>query len=150
MLSPNFGYLWPSASQPGSYSDLTALNSNGQPKLRKIAVLMTDGEYNSSYCKGVISQDSISGSGSTSDHINCNAPNGLSWDQALAQCTSMKNTKIEVYTIGFLVVDDARARSLMSQCATDSAHYYIATDSDTLQAAFRDIALKIATLRLTN
>jgi len=35
-------------------------------------------------------------------------------------------------------------------CATDASHYYDATTDVALQAAFRDIALKISTLRLTN
>src|SRR5690606_27576502 len=37
MLSPNFGYLWPSESQPGAYGD---------DELIKVAVIMTDGEFN--------------------------------------------------------------------------------------------------------
>ncbi len=49
MISPNFSYLWPTASQPAAY---------GTPKLFKIVILMTDGEFNTSYCNGVISQDS--------------------------------------------------------------------------------------------
>ncbi len=143
LLSPNFGYLWPSESTPAAY---------GAAKTKKIAVIMTDGEYNSTYCNGVISQDSTSGSGSINDHINCNAPNGLSFDQARAACAGMKakGVNIEIYTVGFLVVDDQRASDLMSQCATDASHFYVASNGDALKAAFRDIALKISKLRLTN
>ena len=150
MLSPNFGYLWPSGSQPGSYGDTTAVNSQGYPKLRKIAVLMTDGEYNSAYCKGVISKNSISGSGSTAEQINCNAPNGGSFSQAQSQCTGMKAAGVEVFTVGFDIVNDQRAHDLVNNCATNSSHVYLATTGDALKAAFRDIALKISTLRLTN
>ena len=32
---------------------LTATSASGQPKLRKIAVLMTDGEYNNQFCNGL-------------------------------------------------------------------------------------------------
>ena len=42
----------------GPYSDLTVLNAKGMPKLRKIAVLMTDGDYNINYCKGVEAKNS--------------------------------------------------------------------------------------------
>ena len=150
MLSPNFGYLWPAANQPAPYGDLTTLNSKGAPKLKKIAVLMTDGEYNSAYCKGVISQDSTSGSGSTSEKINCNSPNGHSFDQANSQCTSMKTAGVEVFTVGFDIVNDQRAHDLVNNCATDSSHVYMASTGDALKQAFRDIALKISTLRLTN
>jgi Flp pilus assembly protein TadG len=142
LLSPNFGYVWP-GSEPANY---------GAAKTKKIAVIMTDGEYNSTYCNGVISQDSISGSGSVADHINCNAANGLSFDQSKTMCAAMKakGANIEVYTVGFLVIDDQRARDLMSSCATDASHFYVATNGDALKAAFRDIALKISKLRLTH
>ena len=147
-LSPKWSSVWPAASVPAPYSDLTTM-VKGQPKLKKIAVLMTDGEYNSPYCNGVISKDATSGSGNTSDHINCNAPNGSSYSQSLQTCTQMKAAGIEVYTIGFLVVDSQPARDLLSQCATDINHYYISTTGDALQAAFRDIALKISSIYLS-
>jgi Flp pilus assembly protein TadG len=61
-LSPNFG-LWSGSSVPASYT---------AEKLRKVVVLMTDGEYNSAYCNDVISgRPNYSGSGSASDHTNC-------------------------------------------------------------------------------
>lgn len=148
MLSPNFGYLWP-ASQPEPYSDLTASGPKGQPLLKKIAILMTDGEYNSSYCKGVISKDSTNGSGDPADHINCNASNGHSFDQAKKVCTNMKKTGITVYTVGFDVVDDQRARELVSDCATDPTKVYMAEDGEQLRSAFRDIALKLSSLYLS-
>jgi hypothetical protein len=44
-LAPGFSSLWPPASQPQPY---------GSPNLKKIAVLMTDGEFNTPYCNGVI------------------------------------------------------------------------------------------------
>ena len=57
LLSPNWNTVlqkaFPTAYAAAPYSDLTTQNSNGSPKLRKIAVLMTDGDYNINYCKGV-------------------------------------------------------------------------------------------------
>ena len=44
----------------------------------------------------------------------------------------------------------AAAKAFLTSCATDASHYYDATTEVALQAAFRDIALKISTLRLTN
>ena len=125
------------------------LSMTTQPKLKKIAILMTDGEYNSPYCNGVISQDATSGSGNTATHINCNAPNGSAYSQSLTLCTNMKAAGLEVYAIGFLVVDSAAARSLLSQCATDDSHYYVSTDGDSLQQAFMDIAQKVSAVRLS-
>ena len=111
---------------------------------------MTDGEYNSSYCNGVISQDSTTGSGDPYDHINCNAPNGSSFTQAQSLCSKMKEANIEIFTVGFDVVADQRAQDLLARCATDTSHAYLASDAAALQSAFRDIALKVSILRLTH
>ena len=113
------------------------------PKLRKIAVLMTDGEYNINYCKGVEAKNS-----DQTPDINCNSENGKSLAQAASMCAAIKSAKIEVFTVGFQV--NATAKTFLTNCATDASHYYDATTEIALQAAFRDIALKIATLRLTN
>ena len=40
------------------------------------------------------------------------------------------------------------AINTLSNCATDTAHFYNSTTGDALKAAFRDIALKISTLYL--
>lgn len=149
-LSPNWATVWPSWSRPEFYSQTKALNSYGQPKLKKIAILMTDGEYNTAYCNGIISQDSTYGSGDPLDHINCNAPNGSSYTQSLALCSSMKAANVEIFTVGFQVVDNQRARDVISKCATDSSHSYVADSADALKATFRDIALKVSVLRLTH
>jgi Flp pilus assembly protein TadG len=147
LLSPKWNYLFPSSSAAAPYSDLAATNSDGLPKLKKIAVLMTDGEYNINYCKGVEAKDS-----DQSPNINCNSENGKSAAQATSLCTAMKATvdggKIEVFAVGFQV--NSTAKTLLKNCATDDSHYYDATTGDALKAAFRDIALKISTLRLTN
>jgi hypothetical protein len=83
LLSPNWNSVLaqahPSAKPAGAYSDLTTKNAKGAPKLRKIAVLMTDGDYNINYCKGVEAKNS-----DQTPDINCNSENGKS----LAQATS--------------------------------------------------------------
>ena len=117
LLSPNWGNLWPSASQPAPYSDLDVLDAMGRPLLRKIIILMTDGEFNTAYCQGVISHDSTSGS--TSDHIWCNAPDS-SFNQARNLCANAKGAGVIVYTIGFgLGTGPSSAGTLMTNCATD-------------------------------
>ena len=147
LLSPNWNSAlltaFPTAYSAAPYSDLTVQNSNGAPKLRKIAVLMTDGDYNINYCKGVEALNS-----NQSPQIKCNSENGVSQSQAGTMCTAIKNAKIEVYTVGFEV--SSAAKTFLTSCATDTSHYYDATTEVALQAAFRDIALKIASLRLTN
>ena len=147
LLSPNWNTVlqltFPTSHASGPYSDLTTLNSKGMPKLRKIAVLMTDGDYNINYCKGTEALNS-----DQTPQIKCNSEDGKSQAQATTLCTAIKNAKIEVYTVGFEV--SSAAKTFLTNCATDASHYYDATTEVQLQAAFRDIALKIATLRLTN
>lgn len=142
MVSPNWGYLWPSAAnRPAAY---------GTPETQKIVVLMTDGAFNSPYCQGVIARDALTGSGATTDHINCNATNGSSASQTIAICNAMKQRNIIVYTVGFHIDNDATAMSVFSQCATDSSHFFLADDRVTLQNAFQQIGQSISQLRLTH
>lgn len=140
MLSPNFGSLWPSASQPGARNDL---------KLLKAVVLMTDGEYNSTYCDGVISKDSTSGSGSPDDHINCDATNGNSYSQAMTLCKNMKDAGVTVYTVGLEVVNTQPARDLVNKCASSADNVCIASSSKDLKSCFRSIGQDIAALHIS-
>ncbi len=129
LLSPNWATVWGNASAPAPYADLTTLNSNGVPKLRKFAVLMTDGDYNT-----------MSGTGASQSTANT---------AALSICTNMKANGITIYTVGFQL-SGTTAKTLLTNCATSAAYFYDATSESALVAAFRDIALKISSLRLTN
>jgi len=141
MVSPNFGYLWPNAvNRPATYET---------ERVRKIVVLMTDGAFNTTYCNGVISQDSLSGSGNDSDHINCNAPNGTAFAQAASLCTSIKAAGIIIYTVGFDVGNNTSVQNFMRDCASTTSNYYLASDGAALRAAFVAIAQDINSLRLT-
>ena len=125
LISPNFAYLFPTESKAAAY---------GTDHLFKVVVLMTDGEYNSSYCNGVISQDSTSGSGSLNDHMNCNAPNGHAYVQSDALCDAMKadGKDVIVYTVGFDVYNSTNAQNLAE-----------------LKTTFQLIAQEISQLRLS-
>ncbi|MDP1911889.1 ubiquitin-activating E1 FCCH domain-containing protein [Brevundimonas sp.] len=138
-VSPNFSTLFGS-SAGGAYNTADTL---------KAVVIMTDGEYNSGYCNGVISADSTTGSGSPSQHINCNAPNGHPFDQSLAMCTAMKAAGVIVYTVGFQVVNDQRARDLINGCATSASHVYLADSGASLRTAFAAIGRDISQLRIS-
>ncbi len=139
MLSPDWGSLWPSSSsRPAAY---------GTDKLKKIAVLMTDGEYNTSYtASGTAISEKINGT-----RVTCtgSANTDCSSAQAVAQCTAMKGKGIEVYTVGFQLGDSKLATNTLSSCATDADHFYNSSTGDALKAAFRDIALKISSLYLS-
>jgi hypothetical protein len=125
MLSPNWANIWPADSKPAAY---------GTAKLRKIAVLMTDGVYNT------LQAHSYGDNSSQAETAQA---------QAVQLCTNMKTKGIEVYTVGFQI-DNDKAKTMLAKCATSSEHNYSAANGDQLKQAFRDIALKIAFLRLTN
>jgi hypothetical protein len=142
MVSPNFGYLWPSATQrPAPYKT---------KDLVKVVVLMTDGAFNTPYCKGVIAKDAGSGSGSASDHINCTATNGDAFSQTRKLCDAMKDPALDltIFTVGFDVGGDANATSMLKYCATDAQHVYFPATGSELKTAFKSIAQEISSLRI--
>lgn len=141
MVSPNFKGPWPTASQPAAAST---------PNVLRAVVLMTDGDFNTAYCDGVISNNtSTSGSGDAKNKINCTAANGSAFTQAEKLCTEMKRVGIRVYTVGLDVADLAAAKQIMANCATDASHAYEATTSADLAAVFADIGRKLSFLRVT-
>lgn len=132
MLSENFGYLWPNdENRPAPY---------GAENTFKIVVIMTDGEYNTPYCNGVIARNATDGSGSNTDKINCNATNGNAYTQAYNLCQAMKDEGIIVYTVGFDIGNSQQVLNIMTDCATDPSHAYLANNNTELISAFQRIA----------
>jgi Flp pilus assembly protein TadG len=140
LLSPNFAYLWPAASQPSAY---------GEEDVLKVAVIMTDGEYNSIYRNGVIARNSTTGSGSNAYKINVDALNGSAYYQAEQLCAAMKAAGVIVYTVGLDVINTPAAHSLVNNCATDADHVYLPNTGVEMVDAFRTIAMSISRLRLS-
>ena len=147
-LSPTVG-LWSGTSIPAGYDKLTTTDLT--KKVRKVMVMMTDGEYNSAYCNGVISgPSSLTGSGSQSSQIGCASPLGNSYTQSNAMCTAIKNAKIEVFVITFqLDKTNAQRVALTQNCATDASHV-IDADTTSLDAAFKKIANSIVAMRIAS
>ena len=129
--------LWSGSEEPAAY---------GTAKLKKIAIVMTDGEYNTAYCNGVLSKNSI---GYGNDRINCNATNGDSFEQAKTLCAEMKKKKIEIYTIGFDVGSDADVIDVLSTCASGADHAFLAATSAELTSVFKAIGRKLTALRIS-
>jgi Flp pilus assembly protein TadG len=138
-LSPDFGSIFPESSRPATF---------GRPKLHKFVVFMTDGAFNSSFCRGVLSRTSTAGSGSTADQINCNSENGNSYIQAAAYCTAIKDAGITIYTVGFEVGALAAARTALTNCASSPQNAYFASGSAELVAVFQQIGREINEVRL--
>jgi Flp pilus assembly protein TadG len=147
MVSPNWGDLWPSGSQPAAY---------GSDHLIKAVILMTDGAFNTAYCKGAISNPSSAQDGSaggSNEHTMCASPNGDSFTQAQALCNAMKAAprNIVIYTVGFLHGGaDPQAAAILASCATDAQHYYLPTTGASLQTAFQSIAADLERLRISH
>jgi Flp pilus assembly protein TadG len=133
MISPNFG-LWSGASTPAAYPAAGV-------RLKKIAVFMTDGDFNTAYCNGVI------GLNYGTPGV-CNATNGDPTVQAQTLCTAMKAQNITVYTIGFQL-PSAAAVNFMNNCASGSSKFYDAANEADLQAAFAEIAQNLLDLRVS-
>jgi Flp pilus assembly protein TadG len=138
-LSQDFG-LWEDESEPAAYDT---------EDVSKIAVIMTDGEFNTSYCNGVIAKNSGNGSGAADDKINCNATNGNSATQALELCSAMKQKGVTVYTIGFDIEDEEATQTLMTDCATSPGHAFIAATNSELAEAFAEIGRRVTSLRIS-
>ena len=129
LLSPNWSSIWPD-SGVAPYDDL---------KTNKVAILMTDGEFNTQYdTAGIATRENGGG-----------AKNGLSDSQTRAICENMKQTSIKVYTIGF-DLREGKAIETMRLCASTPEQAYLAEDGEQLRQAFRDIALKLSALYLSN
>jgi Flp pilus assembly protein TadG len=125
LLSPGWATIWPSASEPAPYRD---------GKTIKVAILMTDGIYNT-----------ISGI-----HYGDNSRQAMEASQkARALCTNMKNAGIVVYTVGFQLGSASLPRQTLAECASSSENFFSADNGSELRAAFRSIAEQITSLRLS-
>lgn len=96
--------------------------------VKKIAVLMTDGDYNTRW--------------------NYNDTNKNSDEQAKELCDNMKADGITVYSVGFELTPNSRPYNRLEDCASSDVHFFPAATGEELRAAFRAIAFNIAELRL--
>ena len=107
------------------------LKTYGEKNVHKVAILMTDGIYNTV--------------GGLSDGDN-GATAVQSARFAGDTCSAMKAKGITVYTVGFEA--PTNAKNTLRNCASDPSKFYDATDGDKLRASFRAIASEINNLRL--
>lgn len=157
MVSPVFGAIFPSDNRPDPY--------DAQKRL-KVVILMTDGEFNTPYCNGVVA-GAISGSGDANQHIGCpqytgsnlrNQPVGQysnPFARSVEMCKQMKAAGVIVYTVGFDISSSSggagvdTAKEVMQQCATNSDHVYLPENGASLKSAFGAIGRSISQLRIT-
>ncbi len=124
-ISHNWSSIWPDLSRP----------RHPAPNVVKAVLLMTDGDFNTSY---------LAGPGANQTDI---AIAGSSPEQASRLCTNMKAQDIVIYTVAFQAPPAALA--LLQGCATSAGHSFTAESNAELFAAFRTISERLAALRVT-
>ena len=122
LISPNWSAVWPSSADPKPYND---------PNTIKAIILMTDGEFNTSYHNG-------------------NA-NETSADQAISICDAIKDpditgSNVVIYSVAFQ--SPPAAEATLQACATSPSHFFIADNSAELRNTFQDIAKRLQNLRI--
>lgn len=143
LLSPNFADVWDkeNVNRPLAY---------GTPELTKVAVFMTDGEFNYASCRGAPSKTWGQGT-----RINCDpvdpATNIASspFDSAEQICAAMKAQGIIIYTVGLQLNTAGYSDDFLLKCASSPAHAFLASTTDQLKVAFSTIAKSISKLRIS-
>lgn len=152
LLAQPWQDFWPEGSKPANYGDAA---------VRKVLVIMTDGEFNAAFHDADIRRSGTRRNPATTFLDAATNRVTQSRNAALQFCDFAKDEdrNIEVYTIAF----DAglQARNLLSQCATqppegtefvegDGPFFYDAPDSTALAAAFREIVARELQVLLVN
>lgn len=132
-LSDKWRSIWPQESQPEYYTKLSELNSAGEPLYRKIAIIMSDGAFNTYLGRP---KDKTTTAG-----------------YAVEFCDNMKKQKIEIFTIGYDLdsipqADRDLAQETLKNCASDADHYKYSENTADLKAAFEEIGVGLEDLRL--
>ena len=105
-------------------------------KPRKVLVLMTDGE------------NTIQMNASNGMHNVSATPATQANNYTTELCSNIRAAKIEVFTIAFSVTN-AATKTMLQGCASDPQHYFDATDSAALSAAFQTIADALRVIRIS-
>ncbi len=144
-LSPSWSGTFPAGSAPDSYQRLNQRSAEGVPALRKVAILVTDGESTIEYCENGLRALRPGRERMTAD---CPPRNGRSAMQARFVCEGMKARGIEVFALGIGLADGSESAETIRQCATSADHLYRPADGAQLRQAFRDVSLKISDIYL--
>ncbi|GJD37546.1 hypothetical protein QO012_004577 [Methylobacterium aerolatum] len=171
-IHEGFMWGWRTLSPTSVFADGSAYssssNSSSAQTINKIIILMTDGTnswatnpyspngsmyFAAGYFKNA-NDTTASGrmpTGNQNVYDSTSARNALDALTAEA-CKNAKNANISIYTIGFSVPSDpidSAGQTLLRNCASTPAQFYIANNSDDLIKSFQQIQASIGVLRLT-
>ena len=132
-LSAAWQSFWPEDSRPADY-----LTSN----VRKILVVMTDGEFNTSY----FDEDVNTPDGAQNNDLGIAASNAA----ALEYCNLAKDASRGVFVYTVTLGNDIPAQNLMAQCASTPTAALVATSAEELDEIFEQIVIEARTPILTN
>lgn len=130
MLSPKWRDVLPKAAAPADHD---------AKKVAKIAILMTDGEFNTAFAGVAKGKDTRNQA-------------ALSRSHAETLCAAMRKDGIEVFTVGFML-KEAGAKAVMKSCASPDSgsvtHYFETSSGAELTDAFLSIARNVERLAVT-
>ncbi|MAF56844.1 VWA domain-containing protein [Ponticaulis sp.] len=116
LISPDWSGIWGSDSAPRAYDE---------PDSTKVAILMTDGEFNTDYMS-----------------------NGNSFDHAQRFCDAMKAEGIVIYTVAFQAPQ--QGQNILNYCSSGSEYAFNASNGEQLEEAYQAIATNISDLRISH
>lgn len=116
LISPEWSGIWPAKSKPRAYDE---------PDSTKVAILMTDGEFNKDYMSG-----------------------GDSFAHAKKYCDGMKAEGIVIYTVAFKAPQ--QGEEILAYCASGAGNAFKASSGQQLEDAYQKIATNISDLRLSH
>ncbi len=129
------GVMWGTRMLTSGQPFVEAHASTAIKKVKKIMVLMTDGENQ-------ISAD-------LPDYPTHNSSNlDQANDWTTAACNQAKDQDIEIYSVTFGTDVTAAAKSIIKDCASSPSNYYDASNAEKLVKAFEDIAAQVNRLYL--
>lgn len=137
MLSP----AWRDTIRDADLGDGAANYDN--KKTAKVAILMTDGEFNTAF------------TGGSPIDTNLHDKGVVSGENAEGICDAMKDNGIQVFTVGFALPakESSAARKVLKACAsTDTAairHFYDVANGEELDDAFQEIIANAERLAVT-
>jgi len=147
MLSPRWTGLWGGEMNSTGNANFPALPLPYHTALmQKVLILMTDGMNQLDPNNFTAYQYLDNGVLGTTNYATANSTLD---SRTLSICTALKNNGVIIYTIGFGTQSDVNT-SLLTSCATDAGHFFLAPTNAQLTAAFQTIGNSLANLYISH